>query len=190
MRVAIYARVSTKDQKTDMQLTELREYVKRAGWEASEYLETASSVKRRPVFDCMLADARSRKFELILVWKIDRFARSMKQFVDVCLALSAHGVGVQAVTQNISTNRTDPMSQFVVGLFALLAELERNIIVERTKAGVAEARRQGKHCGRPPKVYQRDRARELRDGGMSWRAIARELGIPQSTVRKHLQGCA
>ncbi len=190
MKVAIYARVSTDKQQSDMQLTELREYVARMQWEAIEYTETASSVKLRPIFEQMMADARQRKFDVVLVWKIDRFARSMKQFVDTVLALDNCGVCLKSLTQNISSDQRDPMGKFVLGLFALLAELERGIIVERTKAGVAEARRKGKHCGRPPKVFKRDRARELRAGGMSWRAIARELNVPQSTIRKALAACA
>lgn len=179
-----------KGQKTDMQLTDLREYVKRAGWESAEYIETESSMKLRPVFERMLKDARLRKFEVVLVWKIDRFARSMKQFIDVVLDLDAVGVSLTSITQNISTSARDPMGQFVVRLLALLAELEHAIIVERTKAGVAEARLQGKHCGRPAKVFHRDRAVAMRNQvpPLSWRKIAQLMGIPQATLRRALAG--
>jgi DNA invertase Pin-like site-specific DNA recombinase len=184
MKCAIYARVSTKKQETDMQMTPLREFVARMGWEAVEYLEKESSVKRRPVFDQLLKDARQRKFDTILVWKIDRFARSMKQFIDTVLELDSVGVSLRSITQNICSDQKDPMGRFVIGLFGLLAELERAIIVERVRAGVAEAKRKGKHCGRPAKVFRRDQARALRKQGMSWRAIAAELGVPFSTVRR------
>jgi DNA invertase Pin-like site-specific DNA recombinase len=75
----------------------------------------------------------------------------------------------------------------MLGLLGLLAELERNIIVERVRAGVAGAKRQGKHCGRPRKVFRRDEAAKLRAGGMSWRAIGRKLGVPQATIRLALR---
>src|ERR1700722_2231126 len=181
--VAIYARVSTKQQENDMQLTPLREFVARMGWKATEYLEKESSVKHRPVFERLMADARQRQFESILVWKIDRFARSMKQFIDTVLALDSFGVSLRSITQNICSDQKDPMGRFTLGLFGLLAELERAIIVERVKAGVAEAQRQGKHCGRPAKIFARDRALALRKKGWSWRRIAKELGVSFSTVR-------
>lgn len=188
MKAAIYVRVSTKKQDNAMQLTDLREYVRRMGWEAVEYQEKESSVKRRPILEQMMADARQRKFDIVLVWKIDRFARSMKHFIDLVLELDRAGVALRSVTQNISSDQKDPMGVFVLGLFGLLAQLERSIIVERVKAGVAEAKRKGKHCGRPTKVFRRDRALELRAAGMSWRKIEAELGIPQATIRAALSG--
>ena len=186
MKCAIYARVSTKKQETAMQLTDLRGYAQRMEWEAIEYIEQASSVKYRPEFEHLMADARLRKFDVVLVWKVDRFARSMKQFVDTVLDLDRAGVCFKAITQNISSDQKDPMGQFVLGLFGLLAQLERAMIVERVNAGVAEAKRQGKHCGRPFKVFRRDRAMELRKQGASWREIARQLSVPPSTIRRVL----
>lgn len=186
MKVAIYARVSTEKQKTDMQLTDLREYAQRMGFETVEYLEKESSVKKRPVLERMMMDARLRKFDQVLVWKIDRLARSMKHFIDLVLELDHAGVALHAITQNIRSDQKDPMGKFVLGLFGLLAELERSIIVERVRAGVAEAKRQGKHCGRPKRIFRRDEAAELRAGGMSWRAIAQQMGVPHSTVRAAL----
>lgn len=188
VKCAIYARVSTKKQDTALQLTDLREYVQRMGWESVEYQEKESSVKRRPVLERMMADARLRKFDVVLVWKIDRFARSMKHFIDLVLELDRAGVCLKAITQNISSDQKDPMGVFVLGLFGLLAQLERSIIVERVNAGIAEAKRQGKHCGRPTKIFRRDRALELRNQGMSWRKLERELGVPQATIRKALAG--
>jgi len=186
MRVAIYARVSTQQQENDMQLTPLREFVQRMGWVSVEYLEKASSVKKRPVFDQLISDARQRKFECILVWKIDRFARSMKQFIDTVLELDQVGVSVRSLTQNICSDQKDPMGRFVLGLFALLAELERNIIVERVRAGVAEAQRKGVHCGRPGRIFKRSEAEKLREQGLTWRAISERMGIPVATVRDAL----
>jgi len=186
MKIAIYARVSTVRQENDMQLTPLREFAARMQWDAVEYLEKESSVKVRPVFERLMADARLKKFELILVWKIDRFARSIKQFIDSVLILDGVGVTLQSLTQNVCSNKNDPMGRFVLDLFALLAQLERAIIVERVRAGVAEAQRRGKLCGRPVKIFNRERARKLRKEGMSWRKIAADVGVPFSTVRDEL----
>jgi DNA invertase Pin-like site-specific DNA recombinase len=112
----------------------------------------------------------------------------MKQFVDTVLELDRAGVCFKAITQNISSDQKDPMGKFVLGLFGLLAELERGIIVERVRAGVAEAKRRGKHCGRPRKVFRRDEAAALRSQGLSWRTISMLIGVPQSTIRLALSG--
>jgi DNA invertase Pin-like site-specific DNA recombinase len=194
IRAAIYARVSTEEQSYDMQLTELRDYARRMGWETVEYTEKESSVKKRPEFDRMFADAKLRKFDLVLVWKIDRFARSMKHFVDLVLDLKACGVGLLSVTQNIDSRDESPMGRFILHLFANLAELERGMILDRVNAGIREYKRateagrqkskSGKNLpiGRPTRVFRRDEAVRLRAEGSSWRKIARELGVPVSTV--------
>ena len=101
------------------------------------------------------------------------------------LDLDRAGVRFLSVTQrNIDSDQRDPMGRFLLHLFAALAELERGVIVERVRAGVAEAKRQGKHCGRPRKVFRRDEAAQLRKSGMSWRAIARKLGVSFMTVKR------
>lgn len=183
MTAAIYARVSTQDQKVDMQLTEVRAFAKRMDWEVVEYLEKASSVKRRPVFERMMSDARQRKFDVVLVWKMDRLARSMKQFIDTILELDSKGIRFIAVTQGIDTDKQNPMGKFLMHIMAAFGELERGMIVERVRAGVAEAQRQGKHCGRPPAIFRRDEVVDMRQAGYSWRYIARLLSMPQSTIR-------
>lgn len=188
MKAAIYARVSTVTQKTDMQLDECRRFVEISqGWEFVEYLETESSVKQRPVLDRMMADARLRKFDVVVVWKLDRIARSMKQFIDIVLELDRHGVRFLSVTQRmIDSDQKDPMGVFLRNLFAALAELERGIIVERVKSGVAAAKARGKHCGRPLKIFRRDEAIAMRAAGKSWREIAKAVGVDQRTVRRLL----
>lgn len=201
MKCAIYARVSTEDQHCEMQLTELRAFAGRMGWgEPLEYVERASSTKRRPVFEGLMADARLRKFDAVLVWRIDRIARSMKQFVDTVLTLDGAGVRFLAPAQNIDTDAKNPTSRFLMHILAAVAELERSMIVERVNAGVAEYRRaydagtigktrhsrSGKDLavGRPRKIFRRDQVREMRAKGWSWRRIARKLKVPFSTVRR------
>lgn len=188
IKAGIYARVSTKDQHCEMQLTDLRKYADRMGWQTVEYVEKASSVKKRAVFERMIADAKAGKVDIVLVWRIDRFARSMKDFVNITLELTAWKVRLVSVTESVDSGNENPFAQFMLKLLALLAELERNIIVERVNAGVAEAKRQGKHCGRPVRIFARDRARDLRVSGMSWRKIAAELGVPVGTVRGAVNG--
>jgi DNA invertase Pin-like site-specific DNA recombinase len=129
--------------------------------------------------------AKQRRFDVVVVWKLDRIARSTKQFVDLVLDLDRAGIRFLSVTQrNIDSDQRDPMGRFLLHLFAALAELERGVIVERVRAGVAEAKRQGKHCGRPRKIFRRDEAVLLRKSGMSWRAIARKLGVSFMTVKR------
>lgn len=187
MTCAIYARVSTEKQSNDMQLTDLRDYARRQGWAAIEYLEKESSVKHRPVFERMVADARQRKFSVVIVWKLDRAFRKIGQLIDVVRELDRFGIRFIATTMGIDTDNRSPMGKLILHLFGILAEFERDLLVERTKAGLAEARRQGRFGGRPARIFRRDRAAELRWQGMSWRAIGRELGVPQSTIRKALK---
>jgi DNA invertase Pin-like site-specific DNA recombinase len=144
-----------------MQLLDLRGFVERMGYEAIEYIEKESSVKHRPVFERMLDDARQRKFDVVLVWKIDRFARSMQQFVNTVTELSRFGICLRSITQNVSSDQNDPMGRFLLGLLSLLAELERNIIVERVRAGMKAAKHRGVHCGRRKAVFDRTQVLEL-----------------------------
>lgn len=183
MNCACYARVSTQEQSNALQLTDLRAYCERNGWIATEYTEKASSVKRRPVFERMLADAKAGRVDVILVWRIDRFARSIKDFVDTTLLLDTWKVRLISTTESVDTGDANPFAEFQRGLLALLAQLERKIIIARVNAGIAEAKRQGKHCGRPRRIFSRDKAAEMRAEGMSWRAIAKALEIPFSTLR-------
>lgn len=187
---AIYARVSTQDQKCDLQLTELRGFAERMGWAIVEYIEKASGKagSKRPMLDKLLADAQLRRFDVVLVWKMDRFGRSLQHLIENVRILSQLGIRFIAPSQSIDTDQRSPMGKLIMHLMGAFAEFERDLIVERVRAGVAEARRQGKHCGRPARVFRRDRAAALRREGKSWRAIAKELGVPVGTVRDALSG--
>jgi DNA invertase Pin-like site-specific DNA recombinase len=184
---AIYVRVSTQDQKHEMQTSELREFAARMGWQVVEYAEKASSVKLRPVLERMMADARLRKFDVMLVWKLDRFARSLPQLVANIQTLDSLGIRFVAVTQGIDTDKSNPMSRLLLHILGAFAEFERAIIVERVKGGVAEAKRRGKHCGRPVKVWRRDDAVELRSQGFSLRQIGARIGQSEASVRRALK---
>jgi putative DNA-invertase from lambdoid prophage Rac len=196
MTAAIYARVSTEDQQCEMQLTELRAYVERMGWEALEYVEKASGKAGapRPELERLLADARLKRFGAVVVWKLDRFGRSLQEFVERVMLLDQLGIRFVAPSQGIDTDRRSPAGKLLMHILAAIAEFERELIRERVRAGIAEAKRRGKHCGRPLKIFRRDEAVRMRERGMSWRAIARALGVPQATVRlavrRALEGCA
>jgi len=183
MRTAIYARVSTDDQTCEQQLTALRDYVSARGWKIQgEYVDQAiSGVKQsRPAFDKLLATARARQIDAVIVWKLDRFGRSLSHLVSVTQELSSLGVRFIATTQGIDTDEGNPTARLLLHLMASFAEFERELIRERTRAGVARARRQGKRIGRPRRVFRHDVARELAAQGKSQRAIALELGVTPS----------
>jgi DNA invertase Pin-like site-specific DNA recombinase len=185
MIIAIYARVSTSDQSCEMQLHELRQYVAKRGWGVfQEYVDTGFSgaAASRPRLDQLLRDARLRKFEAVLVWKLDRWGRSVAHCVRSIQELVSLGIRFLSPTESIDTGADSPMSKFLMHLFAAFAEMERGIIRERVQAGVRAAKARGTRLGRPQRVFRRDDAIRLRGEGNSWRTIARALDLPMSTV--------
>ena len=188
-RAALYMRVSTKGhgQTTDTQAVALREYAERRGFQiADEYRdEGISGAKdRRPELDRMMADARKRRFDAVLVARFDRFARSTKHLV---LALEEfQALGIDFISLNESIDTSTPMGRMVFTVIAAVAELERSIIRERVQAGVDRARRQGKRFGRPSVIVDRHRLAEMKAAGTSIKAMAKECGIARATVRSIL----
>jgi len=184
---AIYVRVSSVDQNDDLQFEELRSHAKRMGWATIEYVEKISAVKIRPELNRMMADARLRKFDIVVVWKLDRFARSLRQLIDNIQLLDSYGIRFIAQTQGIDTDKNNPASRLMLHILGAVAEFERGLITERVRAGVKEAQRQGKHCGRPKRIYRRDHLVKLRASGLSLRAIAAKTGLPLTTVADALR---
>ena len=185
MRVAIYARVSTADQSCAMQLHELREYIERRGWTAvGEYVDTGWSGAKasRPELDRLMRDASMRRFDAVLVWKLDRWGRSVAHSIKSIQELIALDIRFLAVTQNIDTDESNPMSRFLLHIFAAFAELEREMIRERVTSGIRAAKANGTKLGRPKRVFRRDVAVSMRESGMSWRKIATALQVPMATV--------
>jgi DNA invertase Pin-like site-specific DNA recombinase len=204
LNAAMYVRVSTDRQDYAMQATELRAYAERQGWRLTEYPDKISGAKaKRPGLDRLMADARMKKIDAVLVWKIDRFGRTLRDFVDNVMQLDQWGVRFIAPTQGIDTDKRNPASKFLMHILGAVAEFEREIIIERVRAGrklydtdyaagkVGKERksRSGKNLAphRPKKIFRRDKAAEMRAAGMSIRAIARELGIPHTTVADALR---
>jgi len=192
MKTAIYARVSTADQTCEVQLRELRDYVARRGWEpATEYVDSGISGAKasRPALDRLMGAAARREFDCILVWKLDRFGRSVLHLSQQLAALTTYGVRFIAVSQGLDTDASNPSSRLLLTVLAGVAEFERELIRERTISGVRAARARGKALGRPRRVFRRDEVARMRAEGKSWRAIAKHLGLPVTTVRDAI-GCA
>jgi DNA invertase Pin-like site-specific DNA recombinase len=185
MRIALYCRVSTLDQSCDLQRRELREYCQRRGWEiVGEYTDTgwSGATANRPELTRLMNDARKRRFDTVAVWKLDRWGRSVADSMKNIQELDSLGVKFLAVTQNIGTEESSPMARFMLTIMSAFAELEKEMIRERTVAGVRAARANGKTLGRPRRVFRRDEAIRLRNEGLSWRAIAKRLEVPVTTV--------
>ena len=186
--VAIYARVSTSRQSVDMQLGELRNFIHRSGWKLhKEYIDEGFSGKdtKRPAFNEMMAAAKKREFHSLVVWKFDRLSRSLKDLVTTLDELAALGIDFVSYENNIDTST--PSGKLVFQIIGAVAEFERDIIRERIVAGMSNAKKKGKHVGRPriPDALIEE-ARKLVKEGKSLREAARSLGIDYSTISKRL----
>ena len=177
-----------------MQLKELREYTSRRGWKnGGEYVDTGFSGSKasRPALDKLMADAAQRKFDCIVVYKIDRFGRSVLPLNQQLAALTSYGVRFIATSQSLDTDEKNPTSRLLLQILASEAEFEREMIRERTLSGIKAAQAAGKIVGRPKRIFRRDEVVRLRDeGGLSWRAIGTKLGIPAMTaLDSYRTGC-
>lgn len=183
--VALYARVSTLDQSCAMQLEDLRRYVARFG-RSYEYVEigVSGAQRRRPQLDAMMKDARKRLFDVVLVWKFDRFARSVKHLVDSLEEFRALGIDFISFTEGVDT--TTPSGELLFHIMGAVAQFERDLIAERVRAGIAHARAMGKRIGRPRADIDVEQARHLRSQGHSLRKVAQVLDVPVSRVRRAL----
>ena len=183
--VALYARVSTANghQDPEMQLSELREYAARRGWTiADEYTDHGVSgcKESRPALNRLMADAHRRRFDAVLVWKIDRFGRSLKHLVNALADLAAYGVAFVSLRDNLDLST--PSGRLMFQIIGAMAEFERALIQERVKAGLQNAEAKGKRLGRPRRVVDASRIANLRTSGMSWRKVSRELGVGIATL--------
>ncbi|HVA18059.1 MAG TPA: recombinase family protein [Candidatus Dormibacteraeota bacterium] len=193
MRTAIYARVSTLNHGQDvgMQTRELREYCERRGWTiAGEYVDIGISgtKAKRPELDKLMADAHRRRFDAVIVWKFDRFARSVSHLLRALETFNALGVAFVSLSESLDTST--PAGKMVFTVLGAVAELERSLIVERVKAGLRNARAKGKHLGRPRIGLDIARIGRLRAQGRSWRKIARVMECSAKTCRRAWQKSA
>ncbi len=193
MRAAIYARVSTNDQTNTIQIRELTEYVQRRGWEVAGVYQDQMSGKTasRPGLNQLIADARLRKFDVVLVWKLDRFGRSLVHCVGAIQELQALGIRFLAISQGLDTDKSNPTSQLLMHILAAVAQFERELIHERVSAGMRAAKthgtKTGRAIGRPRRVFDRAEVVRLRTAGLSLGNIARRMSIGVGTVVRVLK---
>ena len=187
MKIAVYGRVSTNKQECETQLRDLREYAAQRGFEViEEYVDRLTGMKdSRPALNRLMLDAKQRKFDAVLVWKLDRWGRSLVDLMTTLHELTALGVGFVSLTEALDL--TTPAGRAFAGFLAVFAEFERGLIRERIKAGITDARKRGKAHGRPC-VQANDAAqiRTLAQQGLSQAAIARRLGLWRTSVRRVL----
>ena len=189
MNAALYARVSTAaGQNPETQLLELREYCARRTWHvAAEYVDVGISgaQERRPELDLLLQRCRNRQFDAVVVYRYDRFARSLRQLVNALAEFDA--LGIQFVSLHEGVDTSTPNGRLVFGIFASIAEFERELIRDRVRSGLAAARAKGKQLGRPRRPMDVEQLEELRAQGASWRAISKRLRVGVGTARAALQ---
>jgi DNA invertase Pin-like site-specific DNA recombinase len=187
-RVAIYSRVSTNDQSVDMQVSDLRQYCEQRGFKIyKEYSDQGISGTKdhRPGLDQLMSDARKRKFDAVLCWRFDRFARSTKHLITALEEFRHLGIDFISYQENIDTS--SPLGKAIFTIVAAIAELERNIIVERIRGGIRRAKEKGKLLGRPKKLnLDVGELLLLKEEGLSFRRIARKVNASPATVYKIL----
>ncbi len=182
-RIAVYARVSTTDQSTDSQLLDLRRYTRERSWTIfKEYCDNGISgtVDSRPALNELMNDAKKRRFDVVLVWRFDRFARSTKHLILALEEFKNLGIDFVSFQENIDTS--SPLGSAIFTIISAVAQLERDIIAERVKAGLRRARENGKKLGRPRATVDTEKIHRLRSKGLSLRAIAKETGVSRTTV--------
>ena len=187
VRAALYARVSTANNGQDpsMQTREIREYCERRGWHlAGEYVDLGISgaKEKRPELDRLMADAHRRRFDALIVWKFDRFARSVSHLLRALETFKALGIEFVSLSEQVDTST--PTGRMVFTVLGAVAELERSLIAERVRAGLRNAKVKGKQLGRPRVEVDLTRIKSLRSEGWSWAAIGVEMGIGEGTARR------
>jgi len=186
-RVGLYARVSTNDQQTiPMQIRAMREYAAKRGWTVSAQVkEIGSGASQRQLREQLLDAARRREIDVVLVWRLDRWGRSLPDLVSTLEELSHLGVGFVSLTEALDL--TTPSGRAMAGLLSVFAAFERDVLCERVRAGLAEARLQGKRLGRPITAgLHANQVRKLHRSGVSKAEIARRLNIGRTSVRRIL----
>jgi DNA invertase Pin-like site-specific DNA recombinase len=182
MRAAIYARVSTLDQEPENQLQELRRYVAARGWTAIEYVDrgVSGAKDRRPALDQLVANAKRRRVDVVVCWRLDRLGRSLKHLITLLDDLQALGVAFVSLAEGIDA--TTPAGKLQMHILGAIAEFERARIVERVRAGLARRAAQGKPLGRPRQtISEDDLARTI---GLSTRKAAALLGVSHAAVHR------
>jgi DNA invertase Pin-like site-specific DNA recombinase len=188
VRVVAYARVSTADQNCEVQLRELRQYAAARGWKlADDYVDQGFSGAKasRPALDRLMADVAARRVDCIIAYKLDRLGRSTLHLSQLLATLNSAGVRVIITSQGFDTDQSNPTSQLLMNVLCAVAQFERELLKERTAAGIRAAKARGAAVGRPKAIFRLDELIRLRDvEKLSWRAIGDRLGISSVTAMK------
>lgn len=188
MKAALYARVSTHDQQTlPLQVEQMKDYIKKRGWELKIAIEdTASGISERKNRERIILAAKRREIDVIVVWKLDRWGRSLTDLMNSLEELTVLGVGFVSMTEAIDL--TTPAGKALAGMLAVFAQFERDMLSERVKAGIAHARSKGKPHGRPKSAaLKSQKVQELFQKGWSKSRIAKETGMSRTSVRRLLR---
>jgi len=182
MKAAIYARVSTFDQEPENQLQELRRYVEARGWTGTEFVDrgVSGSKENRPALDALLRDAKRRKFDVLVCWRLDRLGRNLRHLVTLLEELQTLGVTFVSLGEGIDC--TTPAGKLQLHILAALAEFERGRLRERVMAGLQRARAQGKRLGRPTALIPVQRIESV--AGLPTQVAAEQLGVSWSTLKR------
>ena len=189
MKVALYARVSTTEQNPEVQLGPLRDHSRLRGWDiVEEYVDQGYSgaKEKRPALDRLGKAAWTGQFQAVLVWRFDRFARSVKHLITALENFRSLNIHFISLQEQFDTST--PIGHAMFTIIGTMAQLERDIIRERVKAGLDRARAQGARLGRPPASAAPDQISALRQSGLSFHQIARRMGCSISTLRRRLRG--
>jgi DNA invertase Pin-like site-specific DNA recombinase len=190
-RVAIYARVSTSNhgQDASLQTRDLEQFAQARGWcLVDSYIDVGISgtKDKRPELNRLMADAHKRRFDVVLVWKLDRFGRSLRHLVNALAEFESLGIAFVSLSDNLDLST--PSGRLMFNVIGAMAEFERELIRERVKAGMKNAKAKGARIGRPRLAVDAARIAALRASGLSWRNIERELGISVRTARRFAAG--
>lgn len=182
MKVGLYLRVSTADQSPAAQRCDLLQMVQQRGWQlVDEYVDTISGVKaRRPGLDRLMNDARHGRLDVVATWSFDRLGRSVRHFLQTVDELQHLHVEFVSFRENVDT--TGPTGRIVMIILSAVAELERNLIIERVRSGMRRARLEGQHIGRPRLIVDRDAVLRDRQHGFSLRQLAKMYRISHTSV--------
>ena len=187
MKAALYLRVSSTDQHPETQRYDLVQLVQQRGFTiVDEYVDKLSGTRaRRPGLDRMLSDARRGRFDVVVVWAFDRLARSVRHFLETLDELNHLNIGFVSFRENIDTG--GPLGRAMIIIVSAVAELERNLIIERVKSGMRRAKLEGQHIGRPRLIVDRDAVLRDRQRGLSIRQLAKMHRLSRTSVTRVLE---
>ncbi len=187
-RVAIYVRVSTKDQSVDMQLNDLERFTRERGFEVCKRYEdcgVSGTKDKRAGLSQLMNDAKKRKFDVVLVWRFDRFARNTKHLVNALYEFRNLGIDFISYQENIDTS--SPLGEAIFTIISAMSKLERDIIAERVRGGLRKAKANGKRLGRPNGDVDIDKVLDCKKQGKSVREIAKEMKLSRGKVERTLK---